>query len=710
MEAASAAAARAPSREDGLEELLRDSVRLRLRADVPVGAYLSGGLDSSLITALAQEATRATELRTFSVAFRDPRYDERALPGARSRAALGTDASRRRGRRRPRSPAAFPDVVRARRDAAGAHRAGAALAARAGGARARASRSSRPARAPTSCSGATTSSRRSRCASCTRRDPERAEALVDELYPYLGGRRAGAAPRGGASCSRPAPPTTRSARTARARRRPAAVQGALHARRSPRRSADDARSTRLRAELPAELRRLEQRSSAPRSSRSRRCSEPYLLAAQGDRVAMAHGVEGRYPFLDHRVFAYARRCPPSRKLDGLRDKVALREVAARLLPARIAEPRQAALPRARGRRRSSATARPDWVDGAPGAVGAARGRDLGPRARRRASAPLPGRARDGRARGHGARRRAVDAGLARALLPTAPAASLHARRRPSRASGSTRRRDRQPIGEWHDQGTEQRAPRDPRVHRGELPLPAARTSSWATTTRCSPSASIDSLGFVELVEEVQTRYGIAVEDVEITEENFGSIDAIAAFVERKRPAVSSRTLAEDLRRRRRRPGGRRARRRRRAPDLRRARPRADALAAGLVALGVQRGDRVALVLPNGLDAAIAIYGVAARRRRVLPAEPDDQGRQARLRARATRAPRRSSLDRRPAPRRGEAAPDARVSASSATSRAAERLGGRGRRPAPPRRRPGRDHLHLGLDRASPRASRSPTAT
>ncbi len=41
---------------------------------------------------------------------------------------------------------------------------------------------------------------------------------------------------------------------------------------------------------------------------------------------------------------------------------------------------------------------------------------------------------------------------------------------------------------------------------------------------------IDSLGFVELVEEVQSRYGLAIEDVEITEENFGSIDAIAKFV------------------------------------------------------------------------------------------------------------------------------------------------------------------------------------
>jgi len=45
---------------------------------------------------------------------------------------------------------------------------------------------------------------------------------------------------------------------------------------------------------------------------------------------------------------------------------------------------------------------------------------------------------------------------------------------------------------------------------------------------------IDSLGFVELVEEVQARYGISVLDSEITEENFGSVDAIAGYVERKR--------------------------------------------------------------------------------------------------------------------------------------------------------------------------------
>lgn len=47
---------------------------------------------------------------------------------------------------------------------------------------------------------------------------------------------------------------------------------------------------------------------------------------------------------------------------------------------------------------------------------------------------------------------------------------------------------------------------------------------------------VDSLGFVELVEEVQSRYDIDVTDVEITEENFGSIAAVARFVERKQAA------------------------------------------------------------------------------------------------------------------------------------------------------------------------------
>ncbi|WP_444570091.1 asparagine synthase-related protein, partial [Aeromicrobium sp.] len=47
----------------------------------------------------------------------------------------------------------------------------------------------------------------------------------------------------------------------------------------------------------------------------------YLLAAQGDRMAMAASIEGRYPFLDPRVIAFASRLPPRLKMRGLCEKL-----------------------------------------------------------------------------------------------------------------------------------------------------------------------------------------------------------------------------------------------------------------------------------------------------------------------------------------------------------------------------------------------------
>lgn len=65
------------SKVSELNELLTDAVKIRLRADVPVGAYLSGGLDSSVTTALIHQIDPGV-LNTFSIGFKEKAFDETA--------------------------------------------------------------------------------------------------------------------------------------------------------------------------------------------------------------------------------------------------------------------------------------------------------------------------------------------------------------------------------------------------------------------------------------------------------------------------------------------------------------------------------------------------------------------------------------------------------------------------------------------------------
>lgn len=61
----------------------------------------------------------------------------------------------------------------------------------------------------------------------------------------------------------------------------------------------------------------------------------YILGSQGDRAAMANGVEGRYPMLDHRVVEFAARLPSRLKMRGLKEKWLLKKAVGRLVPESI---------------------------------------------------------------------------------------------------------------------------------------------------------------------------------------------------------------------------------------------------------------------------------------------------------------------------------------------------------------------------------------
>jgi asparagine synthase (glutamine-hydrolysing) len=86
-----------------------------------------------------------------------------------------------------------------------------------------------------------------------------------------------------------------------------------------------------------------------------------LMISKGDRIAMNASVETRYPFLDDDVIAFSAGIAPEYKLRGMTEKWILRQVAARILPSRIAN-----RPKTMFRACMSGTflgpQRPDWVD------------------------------------------------------------------------------------------------------------------------------------------------------------------------------------------------------------------------------------------------------------------------------------------------------------------------------------------------------------
>ena len=314
--------------EDALRRLdarMRSSVGLRMQADVPVGAYLSGGLDSSSICALAAPAT-PHGLRTFSITFDDPALDERAYQhDVASR--LGTEHAARAVASAEVADA-FPDAVL---------HAGTPLVRTAAAPMYLLAKLARERDIKVVLTGEGADElflgydlfreaavRRF----CLRRpgSPAR-EALFRRLYPYLAGARGDFWRRSFLAADDVSDPLfshlPRFLLTNHVREFYAeGVRAEL---------ADFDPLAELRAALPASFGRWAPAHQAAYLELVT-LLEPYLLSSQGDRMSMAHGVEGRYPFLDPRVFDLAARLPVRAKLAGLREKAILRRWARPLLP------------------------------------------------------------------------------------------------------------------------------------------------------------------------------------------------------------------------------------------------------------------------------------------------------------------------------------------------------------------------------------------
>jgi asparagine synthase (glutamine-hydrolysing) len=307
-----------------------------MRADVPVGGYLSGGLDSSITCALATVAS-PHQLRTFSISFDDPRFDESPF----QRKVAATIGSRHAvelisGRR---VADAFPDAV--------AHAETPLV---------------RSAPVPMYLLARLTRERgitvvltgegsdelflgydlfkevavRQFCL----RQPGSAwrPRLFDRLYPYLAESARGGEfwRRSFLDAGRPDDPLfshmPRFLLTSRIKDFYSGDFAAAAARTDPLQDLRDSLPERFGAWSPLNRAAYLEMVTLLAS---------YLLSAQGDRMAMAHGVEGRFPFLDHRLFEFTAALPTSSRLRVLREKHILRRWAQAVVPADvIARPKQ----------------------------------------------------------------------------------------------------------------------------------------------------------------------------------------------------------------------------------------------------------------------------------------------------------------------------------------------------------------------------------
>ncbi len=314
-------------------ELLDDATRIRLRADVPVGAYLSGGLDSSLVSALAVRHV-GRRLQTFSVTFDSPEHDESAQQAVMTEA-LGTEhhavtcANADIAR-------VFPDVVR-HTEAPVVRTAPAPLHMLAAHVRGNGCKVVLTGEGADEVFAGYDIFKEAAVRRFCARQPASAmrQALFRRLYPYLPGIRAQQPESLAAFFSVDGAEADDSLYSHRPRMRATSAAKLFFSPALREALAGYDASEEMAACLPKAFARWHPLHQAQYIEMTF-LLPGYILSSQGDRMAMAHGVEGRFPFLDHRVMAFAARVPPGLQLKGLLEKNLLRRAARGLLPADIA--------------------------------------------------------------------------------------------------------------------------------------------------------------------------------------------------------------------------------------------------------------------------------------------------------------------------------------------------------------------------------------
>ena len=315
-----------------LLDLLIDATRLRLRSDVPVGAYLSGGLDSTVTTALVRKLS-SRHLRSFSLAFDDAEFDESWYQRQAARF-LDTDHCEVRCRTQDIGKV-FPEVIR-HTEKPIVRTAPAPMYLLAQLVRDNNYKVVLTGEGADEVLGGYDIFKEAKIRRFCASQPESRcrPFLLRRLYPYMPGLQA----------------QSPAYLKAFFRTGPDDVSQAFFSHR-PRwemtSGLKDFLTDKVRSQVQADLgyqsvtERLDKGYESWDYFSQAQYLETtillpgYILSSQGDRMAMAHGVEGRFPFLDYRVAELAARVPPNLRMKVLDEKYLLKLCSRGIVPSEV---------------------------------------------------------------------------------------------------------------------------------------------------------------------------------------------------------------------------------------------------------------------------------------------------------------------------------------------------------------------------------------